>query len=420
MRKIIFSVIGTSGDINPLLAMALHMKEKRFDVTFLTNDHFIPLLVELGINYFSIGTEEHYQLGNSKECWDYSKDDNSIFGLYHAPAFRPAYDYVIDAYKDNKNLMVVSLFSYDGARAAAEKLGIPKVSIVLSPNQFFSFIAPPAPFCWLLPSWVPSPINKFTLKIIWKVFTAGNRLNKWNRMHLIERKKIGALKIDGSYKNEIVNICFFPEWFGMRQKDWVKNIQLVGFPFFKYQHEPSQQEADAFIEEQGTPIIFTTGTGVQDTAAFINEAKKICSLLNTPGLFVGGNEFQDIHKSLPYFKQMKYVDFEYILPKCKAIVHHGGVGTTAAAIKAGIPQLIRPLKYDQPDNANRIRKLGLGHFLLAKNFTAELAVLILKKIIHDAPHNRNYLLYSADVKRSNAIEKACNIIERKIKELDQA
>jgi UDP:flavonoid glycosyltransferase YjiC (YdhE family) len=55
-----------------------------------------------------------------------------------------------------------------------------------------------------------------------------------------------------------------------------------------------------------------------------------------------------------------FAPFRQLLPLCGAVVHHGGVGTTAAALEAGCPQLVLPLAWDQPDNAARVVKLGAG------------------------------------------------------------
>jgi rhamnosyltransferase subunit B len=55
-----------------------------------------------------------------------------------------------------------------------------------------------------------------------------------------------------------------------------------------------------------------------------------------------------------------FLPFSEIFPYCAAIVHHGGVGTTAEALAAGSPQLILPLGFDQLDNGVRVKKLGVG------------------------------------------------------------
>jgi UDP:flavonoid glycosyltransferase YjiC (YdhE family) len=60
---------------------------------------------------------------------------------------------------------------------------------------------------------------------------------------------------------------------------------------------------------------------------------------------------------------LAFAPFRQLLPLCGAIVHHGGIGTTAAALEAGCPQLILPLAWDQPDNAARVARLGVGQAL---------------------------------------------------------
>jgi UDP:flavonoid glycosyltransferase YjiC (YdhE family) len=52
--------------------------------------------------------------------------------------------------------------------------------------------------------------------------------------------------------------------------------------------------------------------------------------------------------------------FQNLFPRCDAVVHHGGIGTLASAVVCGTPQLILPRAHDQPDNAARVRRLGIG------------------------------------------------------------
>src|SRR5207247_885098 len=62
----------------------------------------------------------------------------------------------------------------------------------------------------------------------------------------------------------------------------------------------------------------------------------------------------------PTVRHCAFAPFRHLLPLCGAVVHHGGVGTTAAALEAGCPQLILPLAWDQADNAARVAELGAG------------------------------------------------------------
>src|SRR5690606_36006019 len=99
-----------------------------------------------------------------------------------------------------------------------------------------------------------------------------------------------------------------------------------------------------------------------------------------------------------------YVDFEYLLSKAKLIIHHGGIGTTAQAIRAGIPQLLRPLAFDQADNANRIHKLNLGTIVFPEYFRAEEVAKTILTMTENAPHVKELEMYAIAARRSNALQ----------------
>jgi UDP:flavonoid glycosyltransferase YjiC (YdhE family) len=95
-------------------------------------------------------------------------------------------------------------------------------------------------------------------------------------------------------------------------------------------------------------------------AEFFRTAVAACDALGARGLLL--TKYPDvIPASLPpTVRHCSFAPFRQLLPRCGAIVHHGGIGTTAAALEAGCPQLVLPLAWDQPDNAARITELGAG------------------------------------------------------------
>lgn len=72
----------------------------------------------------------------------------------------------------------------------------------------------------------------------------------------------------------------------------------------------------------------------------------------------------------PTIRHCGFAPFRELLPPCGAVVHHGGIGTTAVALEAGCPQLILPLAWDQPDNADRVVRLGAGASLGRRHRTS--------------------------------------------------
>jgi UDP:flavonoid glycosyltransferase YjiC (YdhE family) len=70
----------------------------------------------------------------------------------------------------------------------------------------------------------------------------------------------------------------------------------------------------------------------------------------------------------PGVAHFDYVPFSQVLPRAAALVHHGGIGTCAQGLAAGVPQVVMPLAHDQPDNADRLRRLGVSRTLMPKRF----------------------------------------------------
>jgi UDP:flavonoid glycosyltransferase YjiC (YdhE family) len=106
-------------------------------------------------------------------------------------------------------------------------------------------------------------------------------------------------------------------------------------------------------------------------AGFFGTAAAACELLGARGVLLTKYPHQLPAQLPPSVCHCAFAPFRHLLPLCGAIVHHGGIGTTAAALSAGIPQLILPMAWDQPDNAERVRRLGVGARLGPRQRTAE-------------------------------------------------
>ncbi len=112
----------------------------------------------------------------------------------------------------------------------------------------------------------------------------------------------------------------------------------------------------------------------------------------------------------PNVRHFSYAPFRKVLPSVAALVHHGGIGTMSQAIAAGIPQLVVPWTHDQPDNAVRIRRLGLGDFITPNKYTVASATECLKRL---AAGNAKRLCQerAAEVSHDRPIESICSMIE---------
>ncbi len=151
-------------------------------------------------------------------------------------------------------------------------------------------------------------------------------------------------------------LAMYPDWFAPATKSFLPQLKHCGFPL-------QDNSSEDFVAPQDRPIVFTSGTAHHHCRGFFETAVEACVQLKRPGLLLSTFP-ENFPIDLPSnVRTMPYMSFTRLLPHCAAIVHHGGIGTTSQALAAGIPQLIRPMAFDQFDNANRIEKLGCGRWL---------------------------------------------------------
>ena len=128
-------------------------------------------------------------------------------------------------------------------------------------------------------------------------------------------------------------------------------------------------ELEAFLAAGDAPIVFTPGTGHRHAAAFFDAALLALRRLGRRGIFVTPHAAQ-LPPALPdSVLWQAHAPFAALLPRVAALAHHGGVSTTADAMRAGIPQLIVPFAYDQFDNGLRAKRLGVAEVLLARRLS---------------------------------------------------
>ncbi|MFC9660391.1 glycosyltransferase [Nocardia sp. NPDC127606] len=148
-------------------------------------------------------------------------------------------------------------------------------------------------------------------------------------------------------------------------------------------HAPDAAEAedlDSWIDAGTAPIYVGFGSmDVGDPAAFVAILREVCARRGRRLLLASGWATID-----PGFDDavaiVGQVDHARVLPRCVAAVHHGGAGTTAAALRAGVPQVICSVQADQPYWGQALQRLGLAATIPAKKLTAERLAALLDQV----------------------------------------
>ena len=144
---------------------------------------------------------------------------------------------------------------------------------------------------------------------------------------------------------------------------------LTGFPLYDERGATEVPAAvSRFLDAGDPPVVFVAGSGNRQAGRFFRAAAEACGRLDRRGLLL--TRYRDqLPVVMPHgVRHFDYVPFTEVLPRAAALVHHGGIGSAAQALAAGVPHLLRSMTFDQPDNADRLRRLGVARVLPAGRF----------------------------------------------------
>ena len=211
-------------------------------------------------------------------------------------------------------------------------------------------------------------------------------------------------------------LAMFSSVLAKPQLDWPKNTVMTGFTFYDDSQARAalSQELDQFLRKGEAPIVFTLGSAaVLTPGTFFAESIQAAKLLNRRAVLLIGNN--PLPEGLTdEIIAVDYVPYSQIFPRAAAIVHQGGIGTTAQALRSGCPTLIMPYSHDQPDNAARVERLGTSRTISRKQYSA---VPVAKKL-DQLLDNPSYSLKAAEIGAILAVENgvgaSCDAIEQQL------
>ncbi len=210
-----------------------------------------------------------------------------------------------------------------------------------------------------------------------------------------------------------LNLGLFPDWFAPPQPDWPPQTRLTGFVFYDKQTEDHNipNRLEEFLNAGGAPIIFTPGTAMKHASQFFTDSITACQMLGRRGILLTPH-LDQLPRELPAeIQHFAYLPFSQILPRAAALVHHGGIGTTAQAIAAGIPQVIRPMAHDQPENAARVERLGIGSSQSPSKFHAASLAEKLNTVIASQPVLDRCKFFARKIDPDQSLNDTCAFIE---------
>jgi rhamnosyltransferase subunit B len=402
--------IGSAGDVHPFIALGVALKARGHRATILTNPIFQALIEAQDIGFLPVGTAAGANAAIANpELWHLRKGFKVIAQVI-VPAIGEIYR-LIEKHSDDHTVVAFSSLAF-GARVAQEKLGVPSASVHLQPSVIRTFVDQGMMGNVRLSASRPKWFKQALFRLI-DVLILDRRIKEpLNAL----RATLGLGLVDRvmhrwMHSPQLV-IAFFPEWFAAAQPDWPANTHTVGFPLWDADGDVAPlAEAEEFLSAGAAPVIFTPGSAGSTMQRFFKESVKAAQHMGLRAMLVT-NYPEQVPKNLPpNIRVFGYLPFSQVLPRAALLVYHGGVGTLAQGIKAGIPHLVVPHGYDQFDSGWRIEQLGLGRSIAQSRYRARRVVPMIESILGDVTSAQRRREFASRIDSADAVTRACTLIE---------
>ncbi|MCA9953496.1 MAG: glycosyltransferase family 1 protein [Ardenticatenaceae bacterium] len=409
-KTIVLTAVGSAGDIHPLIALGRGLKQNGHSPVLAVNAHYQPLVIKNGLDFIQLGSAEQYlQITQNPDLWHPTKSFQVLVDYSIGPFIRPLYD-SLTQFDPASTVVAASGFMY-GARLAYEKLGLPWLSLHLQPALFRTAYDVPPLGTSALPGWLPPAVKRGYFNLLDALLIDGAIGAKVNPV----RRELGLPPqshfLGESFHSPLKSIGLFPDWFAPPQPDWPPQIELTGFVRFDGgETAVLPSELAAFLQNGEPPLVFTAGSAMRHGARFFTESAAAAQKLGRRAVLVARDATQ-IPANLPEtVLHVTYVPFSLLLPHAAALVHHGGIGTVAQALAAGVPQLVMPMSHDQPDNARRLKQLGVADVLRPNAYVATAVAAKLDHLLQSAQTKQQCQKWAGRVDFAAALQQTCHAI----------
>ena len=204
---------------------------------------------------------------------------------------------------------------------------------------------------------------------------------------------------------------------GVEQKDWPANTLITGFCYYDADGGNAKLPAhlEEFLSQGEPPVVFTLGSAAVLAAGEFYEysARAAIKAGVRAVLLIGSDPRNRPPQELPEsICVAEYAPYSALFPRTAMVVHQGGVGTTAQCLQAGKPMLIMPYSHDQPDNARRMRRLGVARVIRRDDYKPMRAAAKIRSILEEPKFGRDALqVIAKKLAQEHGVQTACDALE---------
>jgi rhamnosyltransferase subunit B len=377
---VLLIALGSHGDVHPFVGIGLALRARGHRVRIVANPFFASLIEQSGLEFLPVGAESDYRLMAADPAFWRRLGGTRAVMPWVAKSIRPVYELVKQHATPGETVVGASSLGL-GARVAQDHLHIPTATIHLQPSIIMSAIEPPMLGGIGTPKWFPMWLRRAELAAVDRVCDPliAPALNSLRR----ELGLTPVARVMTQYLHSPQRVIgVFPPWFAPPLSDWPAQVWLTNFPLFdEHGITPLPGDLLHFLDAGDAPIAFTPGSAMWTGHRFFAESARACQLLGRRGLLLSRHADHIPRLLPPGVLHVPYAPFSQLLPRCAVIVHHCGIGTSAQAMRAGIPQLLTPFAHDQHDNASRLMRLGVARKLEPRAYRAGAIAAILNELL---------------------------------------
>ena len=417
MTRITLIAFGTRGDVQPAIALGKGLRECGHQVTVLAGANFKEWIESHGLKaaVTHINIQEIMESEGGQDWVERGHNPIIQMRIMRRLLLQSGFQMALDAWEACQGAdVIISSFTSDVyCVSIAKKLGAKHISAPLQPTLMSTrdghvLLSAPIPNRVSLANYL---FGKILIEpAAWRLY--GDLSNRF-------RQEILKLPPQSHHQNkaarlEMLIVHAYSKYVVPHPKDWPDNYHTAGY-FFLNEDTAWQPPNDLldFIEAGPPPICIgfgsMTGRDPRKMTDVVRRAVKRSGqravLLSGWGKF-GEADLPNTIYSLPQ------APHNWLFPRMSAVIHHGGAGTTAAGLQAGIPSILIPHFADQPFWANRVEDLGVGpKGIIRHRLTAEnLADAIIEATTNpDIQHKAAEL--GKKIRAENGVRQAVELIE---------
>jgi len=379
--RVILCTAGSLGDLHPFLALGLALGARGVQAEIATSVEYRPKVEAEGLVFRPVGPGlerlgEDLGMDVAEMTRAVARSDRFLFEKIMLP-YLETWTREVEMIARGSVAVVGAPFAA-GAAMAAERAGVPYVSVALQPTVGFSVHDPPvlpnAP--WLGPArrgprlW----LNRATMALA-RASTA-----RWtgpvNRVRAtLDLPPTRANMLFDGAANADLALGLYSPLLSPVQPDAPAGFVVAGYAAYDSEAGGAGRlppALETFLDAGEPPVVFTLGSAAVHIADdfYVESVKAARHLGRRAVLLVGPEGDLDVADGLDILA-LGYAPFSQLFPRAALIVHQGGVGTTQQALRAGRPQVVVPHLGDQFDNAARVVRMGCGGKLDRRDYRAK-------------------------------------------------